>query len=171
MPSNRPCTSVAPLPAAASSVTRTEDRIRLDPLYRASHRSGHRALRRQRRRLVRQRPCRDGDRPVQDRGDPSARSVALLRDRRVRHPRTGRLVQHTPAARTDRQRASRQGRSALLYPDREASLDRLTHTKRPPGNPGRFSLPNPLALHASWPTSTMTTHKPGCSSRHPYRLA
>ena len=53
-------------------------------------------------------------RPVQGRGDPPARSVALLRGGGVRHAGMGRLVQHPSPARADRQRASRRGGSALL---------------------------------------------------------
>ncbi|AWI88049.1 hypothetical protein C0214_07050 [Methylobacterium sp. DM1] len=51
----------------------------------------------------------------------------------------GRLVQHPPPARTDRQRASRRSRSALLCSGRGASLGRLSQTKWPPGNPARFT--------------------------------
>ena len=66
------------------------------------------------------------------------RPVAVARGRRVRHPRMGRLVQHPPPARTDRKHSARRGRSALLCPDRDASLGRVNQTKWPPKNPGRF---------------------------------
>ena len=50
--------------------------IRLDPLHRAPGRGRHRALGRQRRRQLRQRSRRDDQRPLQGRGDPSARPMA-----------------------------------------------------------------------------------------------
>ena len=61
-------------------------------------RSRHRALGRQRRRFLRQRARRNADRPVQDRGHSSCRSMAKPRSRRVRHPRMGGLVQPSPTA-------------------------------------------------------------------------
>ena len=73
-------------------------------------------------------------------------STAEHRGSGVRHARMGRLGQHTPAARTSRQHASRRGRSALLCPDREASLGCLTQTKQPPENPGQFTC-----LSMDWP--------------------
>jgi transposase InsO family protein len=54
------------------------------------------------RRLLRQRPRRDGHWPVQDRADLAARPVALPRSGRVCHPRLGRLVQHPPPPRANR---------------------------------------------------------------------
>ena len=47
-----------------------------------------------------------------------------------------RLVRQPPPARTRRPCASRRGGSALLCPDRGASLGCLTQTNPPPGNPG-----------------------------------
>ncbi len=70
--------------------------------------------------------------------DLSARAVALVRGRRVRHPRMGGLVQSPSAARTNRQHASRRSGSPLLCAGRGPSLGRLTQTKRPPGNQERF---------------------------------
>ena len=64
-----------------------------------SRRGRHRALGRQRRRQLRQRPCREGDRSLQDRGHPPSRTLAQPRGRRNRHPRMGRLVQHPPTTR------------------------------------------------------------------------
>jgi putative transposase len=60
--------------------------------------------------------CVQQQRPVQDRGDPPARPMALPRGRRVRHARVGRLVQQPPPPRADRQHAARRGRDALLCP-------------------------------------------------------
>jgi transposase InsO family protein len=74
-------------------------------------------------------------------GDPSPRAVALVRGGRVRHPRMGGLVQSPQAARTDRPHPSRRGGGALLCSGRGRSLGRLTQTKRPPGNPARFTPP------------------------------
>ncbi len=71
--------------------------VPLDPLHRAPGRGRHRALGGQPRRLLRQRLGRVGDRAVQDRGDPAARTVARARGRRVRDARVGGLVQHAAA--------------------------------------------------------------------------
>src|SRR4051794_4502965 len=48
----------------------------------------------------------------------------------------GRLVQQAPPARTDRQRPSRRGGSAVLCPGRGTGLGRLTQAKPPPKKPG-----------------------------------
>ena len=63
-------------------------------------------------------PRRNPQRPLQSRGDPSARPLAQLRNARVRHPRTGRLVQPPPPLRADRQHPSRpsRDRDRLLCP-------------------------------------------------------
>ena len=76
--------------------------VRLDQVHGATGRGRPRAVRRQRRRQLRQRARRDDQRALQGRGDPSARAVAIARGRRVRHARMGRLVQQPPASRADR---------------------------------------------------------------------
>jgi hypothetical protein len=81
--------------------------IRLHPLHRASRRGWHRALGRKRRRQLRQRFGGEHQRPLQDRGDPQMRTVALARSRRVRHAGMGRVVQQPPPARAYRKHASR----------------------------------------------------------------
>ena len=86
----------------------------LKSLHRAPGRSGHRAVRRQRRRQLRQCARRDDQRPLQGRGDPSARTLALVRSRRVRHPGMGRLVQPSPAAGAHRQYSAGRSRRTLL---------------------------------------------------------
>ena len=79
-------------------------------------RGRHRALRRQRRRQLRQCARRDDQRPVQDRGDPSARPVAQCRDGGIRHSRMGRLVQQSSLARTDRKYPARRSRRRVTMP-------------------------------------------------------
>ncbi|GLS47126.1 transposase InsO family protein [Methylobacterium brachythecii] len=54
------------------------------------------------RHLLRQRSRRDDQWPLQE-GDPLTWDVAVIRGRRVLHPRMGQLVQHPPPARTDRE--------------------------------------------------------------------
>ena len=106
--------------------------------HRAARRGRRRAVRRQRRRLVGQRSGRDRQRALQGRGDPSAWAVAELRGRRVRHARTGRLVQQPPPSRIHRQHATSRGRGPRPRPDRRPRAGRVTQTKQPPENPGRF---------------------------------
>jgi len=109
-------------------------------IHRAPGRSRHRAVRRQCRRQLRQRVGRDHQRPLQGRGDPPARALAVVRSRRVRQPRMGRLVQPSPAAGAHRQHSpGRSGRPLLRYA-RPSTHGSVTQTKQPPGNPGRFSL-------------------------------
>ena len=91
---------------------RSRQPVRLDQVHRAPGRSRHRAFGRQRRRQLRQRARRDHQRPLQGRGDPSARTVALVRGGRVRDARMGRLVQQPPPARADRQHPAGRGRGA-----------------------------------------------------------
>src|SRR5690606_26660250 len=112
--------------------------ICVDQVYRAPGRSGHRALRRQRRRLLRQRSRRDDQRPVQDRSDPSTRAMALVRGRRVRDAGMGRLVQQSPAAGAHRQHPAGRSRGTLLRYARRAGHGSVTQTKMPPANPARF---------------------------------
>jgi len=71
-------------------------------VHRAPGRGRHRALRGQRRRLLRQRPGREHHRSVQVRGHPPAWTLAQPRTRGVRDPRMGRLVQQQKAAQAHR---------------------------------------------------------------------
>ena len=64
--------------------------------------------------LLRQCSRRNHQRPLQGRGHPSAWTMALMRGRRVRHARMGRLVQQSPAAGTHRQHPAGRSRGALL---------------------------------------------------------
>ena len=97
------------------------------------------SLGRQRRRQLRQRARRDHQRPLQGRGHPSARAMAELRGRRVRHPRMGRLVQQSPPAGAHRQHPAGRSRGTLLRHAGRTRHGGVTQTKRPPANPGRFS--------------------------------
>ena len=96
--------------------------------------------------LLRQRARRDDQRALQGRGDLAARTVALGPGRRVRHARMGRLVQQPPPARAHGQHPAGRSRSGLLRQPGGPEDRRLTQTKRPPENPGRFSLDDAGAL-------------------------
>jgi len=100
----------------------------------------HRAVRRPRRRQPRQRPGQDGQRPVQGRGDPSARPLAQPHSRRVRRPRWGGRVQQPPSPGTDRDHPAGRGRSKPLRRSGAIHLGRVAKTNRPPANPARFSF-------------------------------
>src|SRR3954447_21112419 len=143
MPWSRPCTSDG-RSRVGSCTTATEEcstsrsatpngwpRLALSPRSAAS---------------ATQRPRGDHQRPLQGRGDPPARPLAILRGGGVRHARMGRLVQQAPPARTDRQLASRRGGSALLCPGRGTGLGRLTQAKPPPKNPARFTKVDSAAV-------------------------
>ena len=56
----------------------------------------------------------NSDRPVQDRGHPSAWAMAVARSRRVRHAGMGGLVQQPPTAGADRQHSASRSGSELL---------------------------------------------------------
>src|SRR5690606_23117071 len=112
--------------------------ICVDQVYRAPGRSGHRTLRRQRRRLLRQRSRRDDQCPVQGRSDPSAWAMALVRGRRVRDAGMGRLVQQSPAAGAHRLHPAGRSRGTLLRYARRAGHGSVTQTKMPPAIPARF---------------------------------
>ncbi len=69
--------------AAAWSTTAIAAANSIDQIHRAPGRGRHRALGRQRRRQLRQRSRRNDQRSLQGRGDPPARTMAILRSRRV----------------------------------------------------------------------------------------
>ena len=75
---------------------------------------------------------------VQDGGHSSTRPVATSRGRRVRHPGMGRLVQSSPAAGTDRQRAAGGIGAGVLSPAKRVGSRSLTQHQQSPENPGRF---------------------------------
>src|SRR3954452_2377137 len=77
----------------------------------------------------------------------------------------GRLVQQAPPARTDRERASRRGGSALLCPGRGTGLGRLTQAKPPPGNPARFKPYGLARVCRVWRASRATIYRHLSSSR------
>jgi hypothetical protein len=79
-------------------------------------------------------------RPLQGRGHPSTRTVAILRRSRVRYTELGRLVQQSPAAAAHRKHSAGRSRSTLLRHAGSAGHGSVTQTKRPPANPGRFML-------------------------------
>jgi hypothetical protein len=130
--------------------------IRQHPLHRAPGRGRHRALGRQRRRQLRQRSRRDDQRPLQGRGDPSARTVAELRGRRVRDADLGRLVQQSPAAGAHRQHPAGRSRGTLLRHAGRASHGGVTQTKRPPANPGRFIATRKAFTDPTWSRGRQT---------------
>src|SRR5258706_10998754 len=80
----------------------------------------------------------------------------------------GRLVQHPPAARADRQHPAGRGRSQLLRRSGGAGTRRLTQTKRPPRKSGRFTvdlytlyirapLERLLTILVPWPRTWLTS--------------
>ena len=75
---------------------------------------------------------------LQGRGDPPARPVASFEAVEFATLEWVDWFNNRRLARTHRQHPARRGRSALLCPGRGASHGRLTQTKQPPGNPGRF---------------------------------
>ena len=79
-------------------------------------------------------------RPLQGRGHPSARPLAQLRGRRVRHPRVGGLVQQSPAAGAHRLHAAGRSRGTLLRHAERHSHGGVTQTKRPPAKPARLLI-------------------------------
>jgi hypothetical protein len=96
---------------------------------------------------LRQCSRRNDQRPLQGRGNPSTRTMALLRGRRVRDVGVGGLVQQSPAAGAHRQHPAGRSRGTLLRHARRASHGGVTQTKRPPENPARF-----ITYPASGPT-------------------
>jgi len=90
---------------------------------------------------------RDKPWPLQNRGRPSARTVALLRGGRVRHTGMGRLVQQSPAAGAYRQHPAGRSRGTLLRHAGRASHGSMTQTKQPPPNPARFNHSAELERH------------------------
>ncbi len=88
------------LPRASCATARRT--VPVDSLHRETRRGRSRSLRRQHRRLVRQRLCRVRQRVLQGRAHSSSRSVEEPRSRRAHHARLGRLVQQTSPARSDR---------------------------------------------------------------------
>jgi len=90
--------------------------------------------------ILRQCARRNDQRPLQGRGHPSTRPVALLRSGRVRHARMGRLVQQSPAVGAHRQHPADGSRGTLLRHAGTAGHGSVTQTKRPPANPARFRV-------------------------------
>ena len=121
------------------------------PLHRTPRRRRRGALGGQCRRFLRQRPRRDDQRAVQSRGDPSARTLAVLGSRRVCDPRMGRLVQQPPAPRADRQHSAGRGRATLVGRTGAGGHRRLTQRAELPTNPARFREPS---ASANWESTT-----------------
>ena len=132
-----------------------------------------------RRRLLRQRPGRIGNRSVQDRTHQNEGTMAGPRPGRVRHPRVRRLVQPPAAPRTQRRyTTSRKG--GQLLSRTLPSPGSWCHVKHSPANPGRFSHP-PVHPHPQQqtpsttrpqpappaPGTTQTSPEPPDSTRHP----
>ena len=82
-----------PLGSAPELVHHSDRGVRFDSLRRRSGRGRDRALGRQPRRLVRQRPGRVGHRSLQDRGHKPPWTLAQCRSVRTGHARLGRLLQ------------------------------------------------------------------------------
>ena len=144
--SSRPCANVVRSFAAASCITRDRGMQYVSIKYTERlTEAGVEAVRRQRRRQLRQRPRRDHQRTLQSRGDLAARAVAQLRGGRVRHARMGRLVQqrrllepigNIPPAEAE----------ARYYAQIDGSRHGgVTQPKWPPANPGRFTPSEALA--------------------------
>ena len=95
-------------------------------------------LDRHRRRLLRQRPGRVGDRALQDRVRPPRRTLARRRRPRARHPELGPLVQRDPAPHQHRLRPPDRVRRRLLPSDQPPTAPAAGRTS-PPLNPGRFT--------------------------------
>jgi hypothetical protein len=123
--------------------------ISVDSILRATGRSGGRAVGRQRGRFVRQRPCRDDHRALQDRAHKSARSLAAPRSRGIRDARMGRLVQSPSAAGANRERTAGGARGDVLFFNESTADGGLTQTRTSPEKPGRFSHIPPQVLDAS----------------------
>lgn len=133
---------------------RTLCSIRVDSIHRAAGRGRHRALPRQRRRLLRQRAGRDDQRPVEDRADPPARVKESRSARtgnaglgeRVQPQRLPGLIGNTPP--------THQNRVALVSATSRAGAGSVTQTKQPPEFRGG-SLQR-LAIHLPAPTNPST---------------
>jgi len=82
---------------------------------------------------------RDRQRSLQGRGHPSARTLAVVRSRRVRDAGMGGLVQQSPAVGAHRQHPAGRGRGELPRHAGPTGHGGVTQTKQPPANPGRFS--------------------------------
>lgn len=91
------------------------------------------------RRQLRQRLGRNDQRTLQGRGHPPARTMAVVRSRRIRHAGMGRLVQQQAAARTDRQHPARRSRRTILRHAGRHPHGSITQSKGPPAISGRFS--------------------------------
>lgn len=81
---------------------------------------------RKRWRQLRQRSRRNDQRSLQGRGHPSARTMAKLRSRGVRHARMGRLVQPPSPSGTHREYSASRSRGAVLHHAGPASYGRIT---------------------------------------------
>jgi hypothetical protein len=77
-------------------------------------------------------------RPLQGRGDPQARPLALDRGRRIRHPRMGEVVQPSAAAGAHRNHPAGRGGGNLLSGQGQSAPGSMTQTKQSPANPARF---------------------------------
>ena len=98
------------------------------------------------------------------------RTMAVVRGRRIRHARMGRMVQPSAAARTHWQHPTRRSRGALLCDDRTIGYGRVNQTKQPPANPARFILSQrltttratePRALRSTAPMPQSAVHRLG----------
>ena len=82
-------------------------------------------------------------------GHPSALAMEEPRRRGVCDPGMGGLVQPSEDLGTDRQYPTCRGRSPILCRAGTASIGRVTQTKQPPANPGRFTPKRALSLCAN----------------------
>ena len=68
------------------------------------------------------------------------RTLAVVRSRRIRHARMGRLVQQQAIARADRPYSARPGRRTILSQAARHPHGSITQAKWPPTVPGRFMI-------------------------------
>lgn len=88
---------------------------------------------------LRQRLGGVGDRAIQDRGHPSPGSVEAVGGRGVRHLGMGRLVQPAKAPGTLGAPSTGRVRGPPSSASGGSGRSGLTHSNRPPENPGRFN--------------------------------
>jgi hypothetical protein len=92
-------------------------------------------------RQLRQRPGRDGQRPLQDRAHPAPGTVAHDRPARARHRRLGELVERAPSPLRLRRHPADRVRGGLPFPPTGDQRGRFEiQSAESPRNSGRFIL-------------------------------
>lgn len=95
---------------------------------------------------------------------PPARTMAVVRSRRIRHARMGRLVQQQAVARADRKHPARRSRKTILRHAGRHTHRSITQAKWHPAISGRF-----IVLLVGFRTFTLTTVMALAVSRRPKR--